>query len=172
MKLRHTAVSAFLTSLMLLICASCVTDPDESADSLQAGDMLPEFSVRRADGSTVSRESLAGRPSVICFFNTGCEDCRRELPELQRAFEMSSELENCPRFVCIARDEKEADIARFWADNGLTLPYSPQEGRAVYELFAKSVIPRIYISSPSLRIIASYGDSSMPTAEEIINHLK
>lgn len=164
-------ISRIALSLSLLLTA-CVTDPEEPADSLQAGDMLPEFSVVMSDGSIVSRESLSGRRSVICLFNTGCQDCRQELPELQRAYEICSEFESAPQFVCIARDESADDIASFWSANSLTLPYSPQDGRDVYDLFAKSGIPRIYISDSSLRITAAYGDTSMPTAEEIVEAVR
>lgn len=162
----------YILLMLALALTACVNDSDVPADSLQPGDMLPEFSVVMSDGSIVSTRSLSGRRSVICLFNTGCQDCRQELPELQRAYEICSAMDSQPQFVCIARDENAADIAEFWKTNNLTLPYSSQDGRSIYELFAKSGIPRIYISDESLKIIAAYGDTSMPTADEIVRQLK
>ncbi len=130
-----------------MVMCGCVTEEDD-AWSLSAGDNLPDFSVVMADGDTVTSASLAGSVSVITFFNTGCEDCQRELPELQRAMEINPNV----TFICIAREEEHESIERFWSDNKLTLRYSPQPDRKVYSLFASAGIPRSYVVSPDLVI--------------------
>ncbi|MDE6682689.1 MAG: redoxin domain-containing protein, partial [Muribaculaceae bacterium] len=144
----------FIFSLLLLmIASSCITEDEPDTTSLKPGDKCPEFSVKMHDGSIVTTADLKGEKSIILFFNTSCADCRSELPQMQRVYEHII-AENIPvRLLCISRAEREESIERFWQENGLTLPYSAQEDRTVYNLFAQSGIPRIYILSPALPII-------------------
>jgi peroxiredoxin len=113
------------------------------------GDHLPDFSIEVIDGvsrTLFNNKSLKGT-SVIVFFHTGCTDCQRELPELNAYY-----LRHCqePGFqmVAIAREESASEVAAFWLDYGLSIPYSPQPDRRVYNLFADMTIPRVYVSSP------------------------
>ncbi len=145
-----------LTCIMLLmLLAGCVTeDVPDSGTTVAVGDTLPDFSVTLADGSQVSRAELRGQPSVIIFFNTSCEDCRRELPVIDQVCRRFS---GEATFLAIAREESEESIERYWASEDITLPYSPQSGREVYSLFATSGIPQIFISDASLTIRAIFG---------------
>ena len=43
-------------------------------------------------------------------------------------------------------------MSRFWEENHLTMPYSPQSDRTIYSLFALRTIPRIYLSDASLKV--------------------
>ena len=47
-------------------------------------------------------------------------------------------------YICIAREEGEADIVAYWEANHLTLPVSPQPDRRIYSLFASVGIPRVF----------------------------
>jgi hypothetical protein len=51
--------------------------------------------------------------------------------------------------VAISRAEGEQSVADFWSANNLQIPYSAQEDRKIYDLFASSVIPRVYFVSSS-----------------------
>lgn len=135
----------------ILLLTSCVFD-DHEPRTLKIGDRLPEFTVVMSTGDTVTTSSLAGNTSVITFFSTSCEDCRRELPRLQKAMEEHPQI----KFICIARQESDSTISVFWREHNLTLPYSPQPDRAIYSLFAESIIPRIYVSGPDLIIRKAY----------------
>lgn len=146
---------------LALLLGSCVSDR-EPESFVVAGDRLPSFTVTMNDGSVVeSPSSLEGKISVIAFFSTTCSDCRAELPELQAAYEQSDEAV----FVLIAREEDAASIEAYWHDNGLTLPYSAQPDRAIYNVFAASGIPRVYIADRSLTVAAQYGPEGVPARE-------
>lgn len=153
---------------LLLVCVgitACIDDDaEEGTVDLKAGDALPAFSVMRDDGQTVTDGSLKGKVSLIVFFNTGCPDCRKELPVLQKIYEDYSSQIN---IICISREEKAADIAGYWESNRLSLPYSAQENRTVYYLFAKSGIPRVYITDKNLVIRNVFTDSPLAGYETI-----
>lgn len=153
-----SALKAIVAMIAVMIVSSCVTD-DDKVTSLKAGDKVPEFTVSLNDGSKLSTEDLRGHTSLVVFFSTTCPDCRQELPIVQRVYEKKPA---DAVIVCIAREEDEASIAAFWEANGLTMPYSPQPDRRVYNLFASGVIPRIYCVDPNLIIKAAYGDNNMP----------
>lgn len=144
---------------------SCLGDEgEEGTVNLKAGDAVPAFSVIMDNGRAVTDELLKGTVSLIVFFNTGCPDCREELPVLQKIYEEYGPKIN---MVCISREEGTHDIAEYWKDNHFTLPYSAQENRAVYYMFAKSGIPRVYIVDKTLVIRNVFTDKPVASFEDL-----
>lgn len=161
--------SLFLPTLIILtLSSSCIYDNSPESDKeIVAGDTLPAFEVTLNDGLSLSNNDLSETKGVIIFFNTDCKDCRRELPELQKAYEKTKEES---RWIAIARAESDESIAKFWKDNGITIPYSPQPDRKVYELFSSSGIPRIYITD-GITVRLSYGPDNIPSPTVIAGEI-
>lgn len=153
---------------MALVCSlqGCINDEEPQGITLKPGDSLPVFSVTLSDGTTVSNTTLIGKVGVIVFFNTGCSDCRKELPVIQQLWD---ELQDNPEVVIalIAREESKSEIEEYWLANNLTMPFSPQDNREIYSLFAPSVIPRVFISNPAGIITFSSGDADMPSLSDL-----
>ena len=140
-----------ITAVAALMAAACIRDRMPEGADLRPGDTLPSFRVTMNDGSKISSGNLRGKVSVIVFFHTGCPDCRQELPVIQRIYNLygsSGDVTVC----CISREESASGISAYWQENGLTMPYSAQEDRSVYSLFASTGVPRVYISSGDLVI--------------------
>ncbi len=159
---------------LLCVASSCVNekeDDDVQPDTVEVGDVLPDFSVVMNDGRTVERGSLRGRPSLILFFNTECGDCRREFPAVQGVYESYGK-DGRVAFVAVSREEDAASVLDYWAANGLTLPFSAQTDRAVYNLFAYSSIPRIYVVDASLVVRAAFSDSPLATPEDLTREIE
>ena len=155
----------------LLLCSAllptaCITEETTAApqDIVVPGNPLPPFAVVMHDGTTVSPATLAGRVAVIAFFTTSCPDCRRELPKLDALYRSYGS--DSVAFVCISREEGPADVAAFWQEQGLALPYSAQTDRAVYNLFARGGVPRIYIADREGTVRLVYGEQGA-TAEKL-----
>ena len=132
--------------LIALICfglTGCITEDEPRGADLQTGDRVPAFSVTLDDGRSFGAEQLQTGDGIIVFFSTECPDCQRELPGIQKLYD-SLTPERRLRMACIAREEDAGRIAAYWKENGLTLPYSPQPDRRVYNLFATYTIPRLY----------------------------
>lgn len=137
----------FLPLLITCVLSSgCISDHEEPEWSLSAGDILPDFSVVTTEGRRVSASDSYTSPMVIIFFNTGCKDCREELPVIQKEYEQNLQLpaDEQSQYICISREEGEGDVRKFWEEYNLTLPVSAQNDRHVYSMFASSGIPRIY----------------------------
>ena len=154
---------AILLSVSFLL-PSCIKDKETGAD-LEVGDVLPEFTVTLSDGSTVGMKELKKGVSCIMFFSTVCPDCRETLPQVQRVYDEFA----CQgvAFAVISREDGAESVAEYWTAEGLTMPYSAQETRAVYELFATSRIPRVYVCKEGI-IRAIFTDMpSNPAYEDI-----
>ncbi len=162
-----------LLLLLLLTLTSCLGKLETTNQGLELvteGQMLPEFRVQMHSGEWVDNRSLQGKGSVIVFFNTACKDCQRELPEVQSVY---ADYADKVQFLCISRTENDSSIAAYWDAHSLSLPYSPQQDKTVYQLFANHTIPRVYVSDSSGRIKKVYvekmGEKALrSTLDEII----
>lgn len=147
---------------------SCTSEDDNATDNaieLSIGDRLPDFIVTTNNGTTVSNKSLAGQVSLIVFFHTGCKDCQTELPVIQQFYDNHPETP----LLCISRAESEASVAKFWKTHQLTLPYSAQENRDIFERFAYHTIPRIYVADKEGIIRSIFTDNPLAKYEDIAN---
>ena len=139
-------IGMMLLCLLLTGCSSI--EDDETKERVVVGDRVPLFSVEMVkDGerSTFSTAQLTGE-TVIVFFNTTCPDCQRDLPKLNQYY-LKHKVDEGFQMVAISREEGEEDVAAYWKDNGLQIPYFAQNDRRIYELFASSIIPRVYFVS-------------------------
>ena len=142
----------------LLLLAGCsISDPE--VQNIREGDRLPDFVVEMQDGTSLSGSELREVPSLILFFNTTCPDCRKTIPVVQKAYENFGKT---VRFVAISRAQQSDEVKSWWSSNGISIPYSAQPDRKVYELFASSRIPRIYISGSDGIVEACFADNPCP----------
>lgn len=146
-------VTVLLLAMVVAGCSAVSDDEPELVERVRVGDAVPSFTVEVVDGTRRStfhaqRSTLQGT-TVIVFFNTSCKDCQRDLPLLNQYY-LQHKDEPDFQLVAISREEDEASVAAFWADNGLQMPYSAQTDRSIYNLFATSIIPRIYFCSDGI----------------------
>ena len=172
-RLSFSALTGMLPVVTAVLCmaavvVSCVHEGHPEGASLGPGDRLPDFRVTLSDGTSVSTEDLEGHVSLIAFFNTGCPDCREELPVLQAVYE---EFADDIVLLCISREEGAASVASYWEEHSLTMPWSAQDDRRVYSLFAASGIPRIYIAAPDLTISAVNSVSPLASLDRLRNEI-
>lgn len=143
-----------LLCLALVGCSSVVDEEPEVVERVKVGDHVPSFTIditipkaspEEAGHSIFSTDHLTGE-TVIVFFNTWCGDCKRELPKLNDYYLQHKDNEGF-QMVAISRAEDDATVSAFWSANNLMIPYSAQTDRNIYELFATSIVPRIYFIS-------------------------
>lgn len=167
-KVRNMRRIIFIFTTLVLVMTACIKEK-QTGNELVVGDHIPEFSVTLNNGRTVTSAHLSEDTSCIVFFHTSCPDCRETLPVIQDIYD-KYEPEGI-RFVLISREESVEDIESFWRDNSLTMPYSAQKDRSIYEKFAKTRIPRVYICQDGV-IRKIYTDNPVPTYEELKNDLE
>lgn len=154
-RMKHWLVASI--GFILILFASCLGDPENASpsesDVVRVGQTVPSFTVSLSDGSIFNSSQMGEKPACIVLFNTTCSDCQRELPIVQSMYE---EFFSNVRFVCISRAEAEAPIKAYWTNHNLSIPYSAQPDRSIYNLFALSTIPRLYIVNSSGKIVNAY----------------
>jgi peroxiredoxin len=129
-----------LTAVLSL--TSCIKEKQTGAD-LSVGDRIPDFTVEVSDGTTLTGAQLRQGVCCIVFFTTECPDCQQTLPVVRTLYDEYAG--QGVKFALISREQSEDSISSYWLSQGFTMPYSAQSARAVYELFARSRVPRVYI---------------------------
>ena len=153
-----------------LLCLSCITDDAPTGRVyVRVGDPLPPFAVELTDGSTFDTSALGGAVSLIMFFDTSCPDCRATLPRVQQVYDAYRG--RGVRFALVSRAERAADVATYWAQEGLTLPYYADGTRTLYDLFADATIPRIYIADRQGTVCYMHTDNPTPTRDILADEL-
>ncbi len=135
-----------LLCLLFIGCSSI--EDDETKERVAVGDHVPLFSVemvKAGERSTFSTSHLTGE-TVIVFFSVKCGDCQRDLPKLNQYY-LKHKDDPGFQMIAISRAEGEDLVVPFWEEYGLQIPYSAQNDRRIYELFASSIIPRVYFVS-------------------------
>lgn len=135
------AMLAFLLTLPLWASGESLTARD-GGDLVRVGDAVPAFSATLRSGQVLSESFWREGNIVLVFFNTTCSDCRKELPLVQ---EMMQAHGTRYTFVAIGRQQDPEAAARFWQENGLSLPYAIDADRSIFSRFARVGIPRIYV---------------------------
>ena len=150
-----------------LVLSSCIKE--RQGEELGVGDRLPDFEVVMNDGSIVSDDILGKGVSVVRFFHTSCPDCQQALPRMQQIYDESAS--KGVVFALVSREQSAVDVEAYFGENCLKLPYSAQNDRKVYEMFAQTRIPRIYICEKGGIIRYIFTDDPVPTYELIKSSL-
>ena len=167
MKRMKIAAKMVATVCIALSLFSCIKDHETTLGGVvEVGDVLPQFSVTTSTGAIVSNETLKGGIGVILFFYTPCSDCQQAMPVVDEVYRSMQDNDNV-RWIAISRNEGAEAVASYWAEHNFTLPYSAQTDRVVYNLFAHSGVPRIYISDASGVVRAMFDDSTPLTTEQL-----
>ena len=153
----------FIIFFFACILSGCIAEEYKGSE-VMVGDKLPEFSVQMNDGTIIDGLSLKGNISFVMFFHPSCPDCRQALPEVQRIY--NEYLSRGVVFALISRECGSDEIEAYWDEKGFNIPYSAQTDKTVYNMFASSRIPRIYISDEKGTVryiftddpVASYDD--------------
>ena len=154
---------------VLAILTGCIKEKQTGAD-LKVGDSLPDFEVVMDDGTVVTDEILSESVSVVMFFHTSCPDCRQVLPQMQKVYDEYSSTD--VRIILISREDPKESVESFWQENGLKMPYSAQNDRKVYEKFAATRIPRVYVNEKGGIIRYVFTDDPNPSYDEISTALE
>lgn len=149
---------------VLTVLSGCIKEKQTGAD-LKVGDRLPDFEVVMDDGTVVTDEILSETVSVVMFFHTSCPDCRQVLPQMQKVYDEYDSAD--VRIVLISREDTKESVESFWLENGLKMPYSAQNDRKVYEKFAATRIPRVYVNEKGGIIRYVFTDDPNPSYDEI-----
>lgn len=138
-----------------------------SQSNVQVGDTCPAFSVKDLTGEAHTFP-VSGRPSVLLLFDTSCPDCVQQFPavhELYKLYGASVE------FLAVARDQDVGQVKQFIEAHQYAMPVAADGTRNVYELFAKSGVPRIYFMRND-KVMYMSDDSKLLSLDDGIGYVE
>jgi peroxiredoxin len=95
-------------------------NPTDRSPLGEVGRAAPDFVLERPEGGTLRLSDLQGRPLVLNFWASWCSPCRREMPELQTAFETYEE--QGLQIVAVNLQETNGKVRDFTDEFGITFP--------------------------------------------------
>ena len=160
----------YISALFLALAAatSCIYDDPEQEFELKPGDSVPTFTILMSDGTSMTSAQLSEGAALIMFFHTGCPDCQNTIPSVQKIYDKYKEE---VKVILISREQAYEEVQPYWQEKGYTLPYSPQQDRVIYNLFATSRVPRVYVCKDG-KVTSCYKDDPIPTYEDLLSDIQ
>lgn len=133
---------------------------DNKRIPLRVGDVVPDFAFTDLDGKSHRFSEFRGKYVLLDFWGTWCGSCRKELPDLEKAYQQF----RSRGFVIMGMgDDKETEKARkVVSDAGVTYPQSSGEtgNDLVYKRFRIDRFPTKVLLNPEGKVIASDSDGA------------
>lgn len=164
-------ISTFCIALSFSLFVGCIDDDGYKDFELGRGEALPNFSIVNNLSDTITTSDFKGKIGIIVFFNTSCPDCRAELPVVQRVYERYAS-DDRYLFLCVSRGESVESVSAFWNEQGLTIPYSAQSSKSVFNKFASHTVPRIFISDRRGVVAASFDDNPIASETDLLSSIR
>ena len=166
----RTGLVAVVTALGLAL-AGCSTTDDNLAQQANAGgdkgyvagdgsvsEYAPAdrgepvaFDAEMFDGSSVTAESLRGRPAVVNFWYAGCAPCRAEAPDLVA---LHGEYKDQAQFLGVNLRDQQATAEAFERNFGVDYPSASDLNGAVLLALSDYVPPQ---AVPTTLVLDSKG---------------
>ncbi len=148
----------------LLLSSGCIGDETIQGEGsiINIGDRLPTLDLILSDETHIDDKMLAGKVVMVLLFTTECPDCRKQLPiveEIYQSFKDRNEI------VLFGISRKDMNVAAYWEEHKLTFPYSAQPDLKLYNKFAHTTVPRIYITAKTGEVYAMFDDDPIPEYE-------
>lgn len=154
-----------LISLFALL-AVFVKAQDTSGDIVKVGQQMPSFTIVSDNGQKISSASLKGKVILVNFFATWCPPCQKELAEVQKTLWPKYKDNKDFVLLVIGREHTDADLLTYNEKKGFTFPLYPDKNRAIFNAFAKNLIPRSYLIGKDGKVVyASKGYTEEEFAE-------
>ena len=88
--------------------------------STEIGRAAPDFLLETADGGQLRLSDLRGRPLLVNFWASWCTPCRKEMPEIVRAY--AAHKDSGLEIVAVDLQENAGQVRAFAAEFGMTFP--------------------------------------------------
>jgi peroxiredoxin len=123
----------------------------QTLTKVDASPAAPGFSLEDMDGETVSLADYSGKILIVNFWATWCPPCRREMPSMQRAYEILRE--DGIEMLAINVGEDSETIFTFTADYPVEFPLIMDKTSDITQQYGVAGIPVTYVVSPQGKII-------------------
>jgi peroxiredoxin len=123
-----------------------------AGDSLDAGDVAPDFTITTLDGETVSLSDYRGKVVFLNFWASWCPPCRAEMPSIES---LKVQMAGCD-FVILAvsvdsgnREKIVSKVQDYIDDNGFTFEVLIDNEQALARKYGVVSVPTTFILDES-----------------------
>ena len=130
----------------------------------------PEFNLEDQDGNFLKMSDYKGKVVIVNFWATWCPPCRKEMPSMQRAWEILKK-ENI-EMLAINVGEDGDQIFSFTAEYPVQFPLIMDKDSSVVRQWKVRGLPTTYIVNPAGKIVyQAIGDREWDS-DEIMNQIR
>ena len=130
----------------------------------------PEFNLEDQDGNFLKMSDYKGKVVIVNFWATWCPPCRKEMPSMQRAWEILQKEDIMMLAINVGEDGDQ--IFSFTAEYPVEFPLIMDSDSSVVNQWKVRGLPTTYIVNPAGQIVyQAIGDREWDS-EEIMNQIR
>ncbi|RMD71346.1 MAG: TlpA family protein disulfide reductase [Gammaproteobacteria bacterium] len=142
---------SFLIGLLLVVILFSLVLAMPSLTEVPGHPKAPDFALPDLDGKVHRLSDYRGKVVVINFWATWCPPCRKEMPSLERAWQVLRK-EGIMLFAIDVAEDENAVFA-FVAEHDLSFPVLLDEEGGVIGRWSAKGLPTTYVVDPEGRIV-------------------
>ena len=162
-------VAVVLVLLAVVLGTQIGNDPRADANKSQlAGKDAPKFTVKTLDGTTLTKSDLAGKATIVNFWNTWCIPCREEADDLQRFYAKHAGDADF-QMIGIVRDDNRKSVEQWVRNRGDEWSIAMDPGGNAALAFGTRGQPETFAISPDGLIVGyQFGPSSVEDLDTLL----
>lgn len=128
----------------------------------------PDFSVENINGGKLEKSALHGHPVVIDFWETWCQPCRMQMPEVQKLYK-----DYAPKGVQVLgiSDESKKVVSPFVRDRSLSYEFGLDSVHAMKKAFGVDGYPTMILLDRDGNIVYSESPPDIDKVREILDRM-
>ncbi len=147
-----TIISVAIGLGLLALLASAFLLPNGGRP--QEGDPAPDFTLTLLDGTKISLRDLRGQVVVLNFWASWCDPCRKEAPDLQKAWEMYKD--KGVVFMGVSHKDAEDASRAFVQEFGLTYLNGIDPRGRISRAYGLTGVPETFVIDAEGRVAQFY----------------
>lgn len=144
----------------------------DNSDMVKEGEQMPAFTIVSDNGTKLASSSMKGKVILVNFFATWCPPCQKELAAVQETLWTKYKDNKNFELLVIGREHTDADLQKYNEKKNFTFPLYPDKSRAIFDAFAKNLIPRSYLVGKDGKIIYATKGYTDEEFAELMNKIE
>ena len=144
----------FLVAMVILLTTPCI-----AAELPSIGEPPPALTLPNLSGKSVELSNFSGRPTILTFFTSWSDTCKRELSDLQ---ELYTSFAPSLEVIAISLDRKSKTLQEFLANNEYSFKFLIDKKLSSLNKYAILIIPTTFLINREGRIekiLVDYDDN-------------
>ncbi len=160
-----------ILGIALFMSITALSAQTDEASVVKTGDMVPDFKVKMFEGKEINIKDLRGKVVLINFWAVWCPYCVQELAVVQKEIIDRFKGKDFV-FLPISREDTYEKIDAFRKEKGHKFPMGMDSDRSIYNMFAKSSIPRNYVIDKSGKIVYMDKGYNVEMFKELVKNIE